>query len=141
MTTNHEEAIMTKTTETIIIIHPAGDYYAEVSREEFEKGLLTIRAVEGEELIDNLECQAVFDMGLKDMALGEKLDDLIRQEGDEDYYGTFSGELTPIGMVTWSIARSGIKDANTAEEINYSNFENMAFVRESTVDDEDEGGE
>ena len=57
-------------------------------------------------------------------------------EWDEGDDCRFPGQLTPIGLVRWSIARSGIEDANSGEERNYAHYENIAF---KLIDLDDEG--
>ena len=135
--------------ESIIIIHPAGDYYAEMTKEQFDRGLLTIRDIPEEELIDRLQVQAVYDLGLTDVDLTRRVFEATHGfDPDEDWdESCLPGELTPIGLVRWSIARSGIEDANSGEEQNYAYYENIAFKHVSTddedfvLDDTDDSGE
>jgi hypothetical protein len=134
---------MTKTKETIIVVHPMGDYHADMTVEQFEKGLLTIREVPEEELIDKLSVQVVYDYGLTDAALMRRVIEASPgydpdEENEDDY--RLTGQLTPIGLVRWSIARSGIDDANSGEEKNYAWHENIAF-KLTELDDNDDSGE
>ena len=131
-------------TESIIIIHPMGDYYADMTKEQFDKGLLSIREIPEEELIDKLSVQAVYDYGLTDAALMKRVIEsdpgYDPAEWDEEDDGRFPGQLTPIGLVRWSIARSGIENPNSREERNYAYYENIAF-KLIDLDDEDDSGE
>jgi|APGre2960657373_1045057.scaffolds.fasta_scaffold92170_2 hypothetical protein len=134
---------MTKTKETIIVVHPMGDYHADMTVEQFEKGLLTIREVPEEELIDKLSVQVVYDYGLTDAALMRRVIEASPgydpdEENEDDY--RLTGQLTPIGLVRWSIARSGIDNANSGEEKNYAWYENIAF-KLTELDDNDDSGE
>lgn len=128
-------------TESIIVIHPMGDYYAEMTKEQFDNGLLSIREIPEEELIDKLSVQAVYDYGLTDAALMMRVieaspgyDPAEWDEGDDC---RFPGQLTPIGLVRWSIACSGIDDANSGEERNYAYYENVAFKLVNLNDEDD----
>jgi len=134
---------MTKTKETIIVVHPFGDYYADMTKEQFDKGLLSIREIPEEELIDKLSVQVVYDYGLTDGALMKRVIEASPgydpdEENEDDY--RLTGQLTPIGLVRWSIARSGIDNANSGEEKNYAHYENIAF-KLTELDDNDDSGE